>query len=172
MIQPLLSFVNFRLYHSINLKYPPILDPRLEALAAGTIFLNSNGTSEICFSALCIWWLNIFSNHADLYALSRYASANTRPSVLNSEASQAESEQVETKQKEAETGNETSELRLAQLQHQLPSNEPGALMHLVEEVTGEDEEDQDTKDCKKLFKNMKFFVSREVRPFDFLAPLF
>ncbi|KAG4916836.1 hypothetical protein JHK85_055292 [Glycine max] len=130
--QPLLSFVNFRLYHSINLKYPPILDPRLEALAA------------------------------DLYALSRYASANTRPSVLNSEASQAESEQVETKQKEAETGNETSELRLAQLQHQLPSNEPGALMHLVEEVTGEDEEDQDTKDCKKLFKNMKFFVSREV----------
>ncbi|KAL5155965.1 Pescadillo [Glycine soja] len=132
LYEPLLSFVNFRLYHSINLKYPPILDPRLEALAA------------------------------DLYALSRYASANTRPSVLNSEASQAESEQVETKQKEAETGNETSELRLAQLQHQLPSNEPGALMHLVEEVTGEDEEDQDTKDCKKLFKNMKFFVSREV----------
>ncbi|KAG5073130.1 hypothetical protein JHK86_008341 [Glycine max] len=130
--QPLLSFVNFRLYHSINLKYPPILDPQLEALAA------------------------------DLYALSRYASANTRPSVLISEASQAESEQVETKQKEAETGDKTSELRLAQLQHQLPSNEPGALMHLVEEVTGEDEEDQDTKECKKLFKNMKFFVSREV----------
>ena len=73
---------------------------------------------------------------------------------------------METKQKEAETGNETSELRLAQLQHQLPSNEPGALMHLVEEVTGEDEEDQDTKDCKKLFKNMKFFVSREARPYD------
>ncbi|KAG5056070.1 hypothetical protein JHK85_008580 [Glycine max] len=130
--QPLLSFVNFRLYHSINLKYPPILDPQLEALAA------------------------------DLYALSRYASANTRPSVLISEASQAESEQVETKQKEAETGDKTSELRLAQLQHQLPSNEPGALMHLVEEVTGEDEEDQDTKECKKLFKNMKFFISREV----------
>ncbi|KAH1259281.1 Pescadillo [Glycine max] len=132
LYEPLLSFVNFRLYHSINLKYPPILDPQLEALAA------------------------------DLYALSRYASANTRPSVLISEASQAESEQVETKQKEAETGDKTSELRLAQLQHQLPSNEPGALMHLVEEVTGEDEEDQDTKECKKLFKNMKFFVSREV----------
>ncbi|KHN03966.1 pescadillo homolog [Glycine soja] len=132
LYEPLLSFVNFRLYHSINLKYPPILDPQLEALAA------------------------------DLYALSRYASANTRPSVLISEASQAESEQVETKQKEAETGDKTSELRLAQLQHQLPSNEAGALMHLVEEVTGEDEEDQDTKECKKLFKNMKFFVSREV----------
>ncbi|KAH1071480.1 hypothetical protein GYH30_008162 [Glycine max] len=132
LYEPLLSFVNFRLYHSINLKYPPILDPQLEALAA------------------------------DLYALSRYASANTRPSVLISEASQAESEQVETKQKEAETGDKTSELRLAQLQHQLPSNEPGALMHLVEEVTGEDEEDQDTKECKKLFKNMKFFISREV----------
>lgn len=85
---------------------------------------------------------------------------------MNSEASQAESEQLETKQKEAETGKEKSELRLAQLQHQLPSNEPGALMHLVEEVTGEDEEDQNTKECKKLFKNVKFFLSREVRPCD------
>ncbi|TKY63217.1 Pescadillo-like protein [Spatholobus suberectus] len=132
LYEPLLGFVNFRLYHSINLKYPPILDPRLEALAA------------------------------DLYALSRYVSANTRSSVVNSEASQAESEQMDTKKKEVETGNEKSELRLAQLQHQLPSNEPGALMHLVEEVTGEDEEDQDTKECKKLFKNMKFFLSREV----------
>lgn len=85
---------------------------------------------------------------------------------MSSEVSQAEPEQMETKQKEAETGNEKSELRLAQLQHQLPSNEPGALMHLVEEATGEDEEDQDTKTCKNLFKNMKFFLSREVRPFD------
>ncbi|CAJ1783717.1 unnamed protein product [Sphenostylis stenocarpa] len=132
LYEPLLSFVNFRLYHSINLKYPPILDPRLEALAA------------------------------DLYALTRYVSSNTRASIVNSEASQAESDQVETKQEVAETGNETAELRLAQLQHQLPSNEPGALMHLVEEVTGEDEEDQDTKEFKKLFKNMKFFLSREV----------
>jgi len=47
LMQPLLSFVNFRLYHSINLKYPPILDPRLEALAAGTIFLNLNGIMKI-----------------------------------------------------------------------------------------------------------------------------
>ncbi|XP_020219449.1 pescadillo homolog [Cajanus cajan] len=132
LYEPLLSFVNFRLYHSINLKYPPILDPRLESLAA------------------------------DLYALSRYVSGNTRLSVVNSEALQSESEKIETKQNEAETGTEKSELRLAQLQHQLPSNEPGALMHLVEEVTGEDEEDQDTKECKKLFKNMKFFLSREV----------
>ncbi|GJW05758.1 hypothetical protein Tco_1568181 [Tanacetum coccineum] len=30
-----LGFVNFKLYESINLKYPPILDPRLKALAAG-----------------------------------------------------------------------------------------------------------------------------------------
>lgn len=85
---------------------------------------------------------------------------------MNSETSQVESEQLETKQREAESGNETSELRLAQLQHQLPSNEPGALMHLVEEVTGEDDEDLDTKECKILFKNVKFFLSREVRSFD------
>ena len=75
------------------------------------------------------------------------------------------SKQVDAKQKEDETGE--SELRLAQLQHQLPSNEPGALMHLVEDVAGEDEEDQDTKECKKHFENMKFFLGREVRPTSF-----
>ncbi|URE18836.1 Pescadillo N-terminus [Musa troglodytarum] len=32
--EALLGFVNFKLYHSINVKYPPILDPRMEALAA------------------------------------------------------------------------------------------------------------------------------------------
>ncbi|KAE8720118.1 Pescadillo-like protein [Hibiscus syriacus] len=49
--ETLLDFVNFQLYLSINVKYPPILDPRLEALAA------------------------------DLYALSRYFDANHRASV-------------------------------------------------------------------------------------------
>ncbi|KAJ0788255.1 hypothetical protein HanPI659440_Chr05g0189551 [Helianthus annuus] len=46
--ETLLGFVNLRLYHSIKLKYPPILDPRLKALAA------------------------------DLYALTRYADAKER----------------------------------------------------------------------------------------------
>ncbi|KAL5797029.1 hypothetical protein ACOSQ2_001849 [Xanthoceras sorbifolium] len=113
--ETLLAFVNFKLYHSINVKYPPILDSKLEASAA------------------------------ELYALSRYFDANTRTS-----------EQV------AETQLEESELRLAQLQHQLPSNEPGALMQLVKGPADEIEEDEDTKECKKLFKNMKFFLSREV----------
>lgn len=71
------------------------------------------------------------------------------------------SDQPEVKQNRQET--EESELRLAQLQHQLPYNEPGALMHLVEEAGDEDEEDEDTKKCKKLFASMKFFLSREVR---------
>lgn len=53
---------------------------------------------------------------------------------------------------------EESELRLAQLQHQLPSNEPGALMHLMVDA----EVDLETKECKNLFKDMKFFLSREV----------
>ncbi|KAH7560617.1 hypothetical protein JRO89_XS10G0055000 [Xanthoceras sorbifolium] len=113
--ETLLAFVNFKLYHSINVKYPPILDSKLEASAA------------------------------ELYALSRYFDANARTS-----------EQV------VETQLEESELRLAQLQHQLPSNEPGALMQLVKGPADEIEEDEDTKEYKNLFKNMKFFLSREV----------
>ncbi|PON41577.1 Pescadillo [Parasponia andersonii] len=129
--ETLLAFVSCHLYHSINVKYPPILDPRLEALAA------------------------------DLYALSRWFAASTRAPLVDPQASSLSgSEQGQGQNKE--TSLEESELRLAQLQQQLPSNEPGALMHLVEDVAGEDEEDEDTKECKKLFRNMKFFLSREV----------
>ncbi|PON84254.1 Pescadillo [Trema orientale] len=129
--ETLLAFVNCHLYHSINVKYPPILDPRLEALAA------------------------------DLYALSRWFAASTRAPLVDPQASSLSgSEQGQGQNKE--TSLEESELRLAQLQQQLPSNEPGALMRLVEDVAGEDEEDEDTKECKKLFRNMKFFLSREV----------
>ena len=71
------------------------------------------------------------------------------------------SEQVETQK--VGTASDESELRLAQLQHQLPSNEPGALMRLVEDDAGDVEEDDDTRECKKLFRNLKFFLSREVR---------
>ena len=51
---------------------------------------------------------------------------------------------------------------MAQLQHQLPANEPGTLMHLVEDATTVADEDEETKSCKNLFKNLKFFLSREV----------
>lgn len=125
--ETLLGFINFQLYHSINVKYPPILDARLEALAA------------------------------DLYALARVI--DSRASIMKSEATDLpESGQSGDQQGAVEE----SELRLAQLQHQLPSNEPGALMHLVEEAAGSDEDDTETKECKTLFKGLKFFLSREV----------
>lgn len=127
--ETLLAFVNFKLYHSINVKYPPILDPHLEALAA------------------------------DLYALSRYVAANSRAQLTEPKAISSREEQVEVKK---DGTNDESELRLAQLQHQLPANEPGALMYLVEDATVEDEDDKDTRECKSLFKNLKFFLSREV----------
>ncbi|KAH6809868.1 pescadillo-like protein [Perilla frutescens var. frutescens] len=118
--ETLLTFVNFRLYHSISVKYPPILDPRLEALAA------------------------------DLYALSRYLDASGQIYSMSSEAiTSSGSDQAE------------SELRLAQLQQQLSSNESGALMNLVEDAAREDEDDLETQQCKNLFKNLKFFLSRE-----------
>ncbi|KAJ9135370.1 hypothetical protein P3X46_032561 [Hevea brasiliensis] len=131
LYQNLLGFVNFRLYHLINVEYPPILDPQLEALAAG------------------------------LYALSRYIDARSSMSVEEPKASSSSLPDQFRSQVEV-TENEESEIRLAQLQHQLPTNEPGALMHLVQDAEGEDEDDEDTKECKKLFRNMKFFLSREV----------
>ncbi|CAJ2669633.1 unnamed protein product [Trifolium pratense] len=143
--QPLLGFVNFHLYHSINLKYPPLLDPELEAEAA------------------------------EVYGLIRYAQSNNKPTILET-SELVESEQLESKQDGPEIQNKKSELRLAQLQHQLPSNEPGALMHLVEKAAGEDGEeyDDETKQCKNLFQNVKIFLSREVprESLHFVIPAF
>ncbi|XP_078430827.1 pescadillo-like protein [Wolffia australiana] len=109
--ETLLSFVNFRLYHSINMEYPPVLDPLLEAEAA------------------------------DLYALYRLFAARSR-SLGNSQ----------TDGSEEQNGRQNS----------LP-NKPGALMHLVEDAcVDEDKDDEDTKECRSLFKNMIFFLGREV----------
>jgi len=142
--ETLLGFVNFKIYHSINVNYPPILDPRLEALAA------------------------------ELYALCRYMSAGSRRMIGNSQTDEvmedkdekSKAEEVIKEEKvvknKASSKADESELRLAQLQHQLPTNEPGALMNLVEESTADDADDDDTKDCKGLFKNLKFYLSREV----------
>ncbi|OIT28838.1 PREDICTED: pescadillo homolog [Nicotiana attenuata] len=127
--ETLLAFVNFKLYHSINVKYPPILDSRLEALAA------------------------------DLYALSRFF--DSRASMTESKAASI-SESDASKDLGEGTNYDESELRLAQLQQQLPSNEPGALMHLVQNAAESDEDDSETRKCKALFKDVKFFLSREV----------
>ena len=79
----------------------------------------------------------------------------------NSESGGAIKEKEDENKKESSKADE-SELRLAQLQHQLPANEPGTLMHLVEESTAVDTDDDETKECKSLFKNLKFYLSREV----------
>ncbi|CAI9777318.1 unnamed protein product [Fraxinus pennsylvanica] len=126
-----LELVNYKLYQSINVKYPPILDPRLEALAA------------------------------DLYGLTRYLDTNARASMVESiDVRPSGSDQIE-EQKE-ETKLEEPELRLAQLQHNLSSNEPGSMMRLVEDVGEGDEDDAEMKECRNFFKDMKFFLSREV----------
>uniref|UniRef100_A0A7N0VEJ5 Pescadillo homolog n=1 Tax=Kalanchoe fedtschenkoi TaxID=63787 RepID=A0A7N0VEJ5_KALFE len=125
--ETLLEFVNLQLYTAINVSYPPILDPELEALAA------------------------------DLYALSRHFDANKTATTLTSSQNG-----VSTETGEKDNENDESELRLAQLQHQLPYNEPGALMHLMKDDDLEDEDDEETKDCKSLFKDFKFYLSREV----------
>ncbi|XP_074269525.1 pescadillo homolog [Silene latifolia] len=119
--ETLLAFVNYKLYHSINVKYPPILDPRLEALAA------------------------------ELYALSRYIASRPTSNSMEELDNHTEARQIDEPQ-----------LTLAQLKHQLTPAEPGALMQLVEETEIVDDVDDETRECRSLFKGLSFFLSREV----------
>lgn len=102
-----------------------------------------------------------FLEFVELYALSRYIDANSRSSLLDPQVSLLPGSGKVEIQKNRDLVDE-SDLRLAQLQRQLPSNEPGALMRLIDNAPGEEEEDNDTIMCKGLFKDMKFFLNREV----------
>jgi len=147
--ETLIGFVNFKLYYSISLKYPPILDPRLEAAAA------------------------------ELYAIVKDLASNTESSLQEdaAEPSQeivpSESELINPEQKEKRLAE--SQARLALLQHRLSSMDKERAMSndLQQEDTtiqdkekyddGEDEdEDEEKKVCRTLFKDLKFFLGREV----------
>ncbi|OVA06223.1 Pescadillo [Macleaya cordata] len=146
--ETLLAFVNFRLYHSIHVEYPPILDPRLEALAA-TKYLRHHKL-----------WFVFFPRQIDYNFV-----VPTRASRVESQAvSSSDPGQAEVGKKGIQT--EESELRLAQLQHHLLANEPGALMQLVEDTTGDDKDDEETRECNTLFKNLRIFLSREIPSLD------
>lgn len=114
-MQTLLAFVNFKLYHSIDAKYPPILDPRLEALAVSIcslmhFLLHYNFFVKVNsdLSCLCL-------SSSDLYAFSRYLQMNSRAPMAESVAvGSSGSNQPEVKQKGKEM--KESELRLAHLQ--------------------------------------------------------
>lgn len=118
----LLTFINYKLYNSIQVTYPPTLDPRLEALAA------------------------------DLYALSRYF-------VVSSSMSSKQLQNPDEADGVADKSEDT-DMPLAELQ--LLSHESSTLKHLVEDENVDDMDDDETKECKSLFKNQKFFLSREV----------
>lgn len=145
--ETLIGFVNFKLYYSISLKYPPILDPRLEAAAA------------------------------ELYAIVKDLASNTVSSLQEDapESSQeivaSESELINPEQKEKRLAE--SQARLALLQHRLSSMDKERAManDLQQEDTAiqdkkqdvdEEDEDEEQKVCRTLFKDLKFFLGREV----------
>ncbi|XP_031270863.1 pescadillo homolog [Pistacia vera] len=138
--ETLLALSILNSYHSINVKYLPILDPHLEASAAGLLPL-----SFLLGDCLCVWV------HSGKVAASNFMHCQDTLILT-----------IELLSKLRKLNEMNLNSRLAQLQHQLPSIEPGALMQLVKGAADENEEDEDTKECKKLLKNMKFFSSREV----------
>ncbi|MCO5562024.1 hypothetical protein L7F22_015650 [Adiantum nelumboides] len=138
--ETLVGFVNFKLYHSLGLKYPPLLDAKLEAEAA------------------------------ELYAVMRDLGreadgANQRNSVIINSESEPNSDCRDPTNTELRLAE--SKARLASLQDRLSmmAKEEGG-ERPVEANDGqtevEEDEDEDTRQCKGLFENLKFFLGREV----------
>lgn len=142
--ETLVGFVNFKLYHSMGLKYPPILDSKLEA------------------------------ESAELYAVMRdlgreaeeVRNMNEGPSMVDTETGMGteDTDQTKTELRLAE-----SKARLASLQDRLSmmakddaQAEVEKPVEVIDEESMEEDEDEDSKQCKGLFKNLKFFLGREV----------
>ncbi|KAL6991483.1 hypothetical protein U1Q18_009595, partial [Sarracenia purpurea var. burkii] len=74
------------------------------------------------------------------YALLKYFDTNSKAHTLEYEVVNSSGfEQDETRKYESKL--DEFELRLSQFQHQLPSNEPSALMHLIEDASIHDADD-------------------------------
>lgn len=147
--ETLLGFVNFKLYHSMGLKYPPILDARLEAEAA------------------------------ELYAvmrdLGRESETLERDNELPTSQHAQDGGNKEIDPDKTETRLKESQARLALLQNRFSTMiKEGASAsseasprdyntnEMVEDKESEEDEDEDTRKCKSLFRDLKFFLSREV----------
>uniref|UniRef100_A0A0D6QUE6 Pescadillo homolog n=1 Tax=Araucaria cunninghamii TaxID=56994 RepID=A0A0D6QUE6_ARACU len=145
--ETLLGFVNFKLYYDIGVKYPPILDPQLEAAAA------------------------------ELYAMVKGLASNTATSMEEDaldaavENNAIESEPNELEQKEKILAE--SQARLALLQHRLSSvgkerdaisdgQQKDMALQIREQSEEGEDDDEETKACRTLFKGFKFFLGREV----------
>ncbi|MCO5611119.1 hypothetical protein L7F22_065369 [Adiantum nelumboides] len=139
--ETLVGFVNFKLYHSLGLKYPPLLDAKLEAEAA------------------------------ELYAVMRDLGRKADDTnQRNSDISNSESEPNSNCRDPTNTELRLAEskARLASLQDRLSmmAKEDGGERPVEVNDEGqtevEEDEDEDTRHCKGLFNNLKFFLGREV----------
>ena len=50
----MLQFVNYRLYHFLGVRYPPVVDPKLEEAAAGLSAIMQVGL-RICYRSLLVY---------------------------------------------------------------------------------------------------------------------
>ncbi|KAI5076576.1 hypothetical protein GOP47_0008641 [Adiantum capillus-veneris] len=139
--ETLVGFVNFKLYHSLGLKYPPLLDAQLEAEAA------------------------------ELYAVMRDLGREAdAASKRDRELSNYESKPITDGRDQANTELRLAEskARLASLQDRLSTMTKADESERPVETNNEgqtevdEDEDEDTTQCKGLFKNLNFFLGREV----------
>ena len=77
----LLQFVNFKLYHALGVRYPPLLDPRLEQAAAGLAAIMQVKGPARCgvISIQCGFWGIYWSDGAGFVLLSRDSTDFSQP---------------------------------------------------------------------------------------------
>lgn len=135
-----MEFVNFKLYHSLGLKYPPTLDTKLEEVAAELAAAVSSLAGE---------------------TESPQTGGQLENGAGRGEEETAEGPPEEEKLEELKEKLGVSVAAGADANGGVEEAGPSGGVE-AEDDEGEDEEDDETKACRGLFKGLFFFLAREV----------
>eukprot|EP00245_Coleochaete_scutata_P015611 TRINITY_DN7041_c0_g2_i1.p1 TRINITY_DN7041_c0_g2~~TRINITY_DN7041_c0_g2_i1.p1 ORF type:complete len:638 (+),score=158.76 TRINITY_DN7041_c0_g2_i1:189-2102(+) len=157
--ETMLEFVNFKLYHSLGLAYPPSLDPQLEEAAAGL----SAVMAELASSSKTATAENVTGAKEETH-ISNGAASEEVPEVNGTNAE----EQVPAEEAAARLA--ALEERLAAVgsatqDSEAPTNNTASSPeeHAKEGgVPADDMDDEETQRCRGLFQDCTFFLAREV----------
>eukprot|EP00249_Psilotum_nudum_P022036 c28349_g1_i1 orf=520-2442(-) len=149
--ETLMGFVNFKLYHSLGLKYPPILDPRLEAAAAELYAVMRDLAGE--------------DGNLDGNSTGLPAEGDVDGSVATGGDGEMDANKTERRLVESQTRLALLQDRLSTMERSRPLTDQSLGKDIYAEARGvneEEQEDEDTHAYKNLFRKLKFFLSREV----------
>eukprot|EP00897_Mesotaenium_endlicherianum_P009095 jgi/Mesen1/8213/ME000442S07493 len=186
--ETLMGFVNFKLYHELGLAYPPLLDSKLEEAAAELYAMmrdlaqasqdRKDKAQQQQQQALAP---GATTDSAAAPGGGQPAASTDADTEMQQAEAQTQAKQQELTLKESQARLASLQSRLSAMEEEQPQQQSGgagdadmgdadaaaATAGAGEELRegaeeGEEDDDEETRQCRRLFKGLVFFLAREV----------